>query len=235
MGAGVPVEVAAIDDDAAHLCGVSVHILRGGVGDDVGAPLEGTAVDGCGECVIDDEGHAVLVGDACKLLDVQNLAARVRDGLAEQRLGVGTEGCRDFLLAGLLRYKGALDAQLLQRDAEEVVRATVDFVGSDEVVAGLTDVEDGIEVGCLTRRGQHSAHTAFEGGNLRGHRVVGGILQASVEVALLLQVEEVGHFFRVVILERGALDDGEHARFAVLGLPACLYAERGAFHFLCHC
>ena len=103
------------------------------------------------------------------------------------------------------------------------------------MVASLTDIEDGVEVGGLTRGGQHGAYATFKGCNLRGHRVVGRVGQTCVEVAFLLQVEEVGHFFCVVILERGALDDGEHARFTILGLPACLYAERGAFHFLCHC
>ena len=102
VGTGVPVEVAAIDDYAANLRGMTVHVLGSGVGDDVGAPLEGTAVDRSGEGVVDDEGHAVLVGDACELLDVEDLTAWVADGLAEECLGVGTEGGRDLFLAGLL-------------------------------------------------------------------------------------------------------------------------------------
>ena len=53
--AGFPIELATIDDGSAHLCGVSVHVLRGGVGDDVAAPLEGAEVDVCGKSFIDNE------------------------------------------------------------------------------------------------------------------------------------------------------------------------------------
>ena len=169
------------------------------------------------------------MGDACELLDVENLTARIRDGLTKESLGVRTEGSINLFLAGLLRDEGTLDAELLQRDAKEVVGATIDLVRGDEVVASLTDVEDGIEVGSLTRRCKHGSDTTLEGSNLLSHRVVGGVGQTGIEVSFLLQIEEVGHLLRVVILERGALVDGEHARFTILGLPACLYAECGGF------
>ena len=186
LGMAKPVEVAAVDDDAAHLCGHTVHILCGGVGDDVGAPLEGTAVDGGGEGVVDNQGHAVLVGDACELLNVEHGAAGVGDGLAEERLCVWAEGCLNLLLGSGGRHEGALDAELLHRHAEEVVGAAVNLVRGDEVVASLTDVEQGVEVGSLARRCQHGAHAAFEGCNFGSHGVVRRVLQAGVEVALLL-------------------------------------------------
>ena len=234
MRAGVPVEVAAVYDAATDLRGMSIHILRSRVGYDIGAPLKGTAVDGCGEGVVDNEGHTMLVSYASKLLDVQNLTARVGDGLSKQRLRIWTEGGRDFLLAGLLRNEGALNAQLFQSHSEKVVCATIDFVRGDEMIASFADVEDGVEVGGLTRGCEYGAYAAFESGNLRSYNIVGGVLQTCVEIALLFQVEEVSHLFGIVILERGALVDGEHARFAIFGLPACLYAESGGFHFLFH-
>ena len=49
VGVGRPVELAAVHDAAAHAGGVTIHVLGGGVGDDVRAPLDGTAVDGGGE------------------------------------------------------------------------------------------------------------------------------------------------------------------------------------------
>ena len=177
----------------------------------------------------------MLMGDACKLLDVENLTARVGDGLSKQCLGIGTERLVDFFLASFLRDEGALDAEFLQRNTKEVVGATIDLVAGNDMVASLADVEDGIEIGCLTRRGQYGTDTTFEGCNLLSHSVVGGVSQTGVEVAILLQVEEVGHLLCIVILERGALDDREYARFTILGLPACLYAECGGFEFLCHC
>ena len=91
----------------------------------------------------------MLVGHTRKLLDVEDLAARVRDGLAKQSLGVGTERSGNFFLRGLWVDEGALDAQLLQCDTKEVVGATIDLVRGDEMVACLTDVENGIEISCL--------------------------------------------------------------------------------------
>ena len=77
VGAGFPVEVSAVHHAAAHLCGVSVHILSSAVGHDVGSPLKGSAVDGCGEGVVDDERHVVAVGYACEFLNVEHSAAGV--------------------------------------------------------------------------------------------------------------------------------------------------------------
>ena len=58
VGVGHPVEASAVHDGAPHRYAVAVHVLGGGVGHDVGAPLEGTAVDGGGEGVVHDQGHA---------------------------------------------------------------------------------------------------------------------------------------------------------------------------------
>ena len=90
------------------------------------------------------------MGDAGELLDVEHGTARVADGFAEHYLGVRTECLLDFLLAGIRVYEGALDAELLQGNAEEIEGAAVDFVRGNDVVASLADVEYGIEVGSLT-------------------------------------------------------------------------------------
>ena len=148
---GIPVEITRIDHNAAHLCGMSVHVLCGGVGDDVTAPFEGTAIDGRCKSVIDDEGYAMLVGHLGKSLDVEHVAAGVADGLAEETFRIGLEGCLDALVVPIGINEGALDAELLQRHAEEVERATVNGVRRDEMVACLADVEDGVEVGSLAR------------------------------------------------------------------------------------
>ena len=156
---------------------------------DVGTPFKGPAVDGRGKGVVNNEWHAVAVGNACEFLQVEHGATRVGDGFAEKGLGVGPEGGLNLLFRGILRYEGALYSELLQGDAEEVVGAAVDFVGRYEVVAGLADVEQGVEVGGLPATGEHASHTALQGSNLRRHRVVGGVLQACVEIAGLLRVK----------------------------------------------
>ena len=173
------------------------------MGHDVGTPFEGTAVDGCGKGVVDNEGHAVAVGNLGKTLNIEDGAAGVGDGLAEHGLRIRTEGSLYLLVAGFLRNERTVDAQLLQRHAEKVVRATIDFIRGNKMVASLTDIEDGIEVGSLSAAGQHSPHATLQRGNLGGDGVVGGILQTGIEVALLLQVEELRHLVGIVVFKGG--------------------------------
>ena len=92
------------------------------------------------------------------------------------------------------------------------------------MVTCLADVENSIEISSLTTGGQHGTNAAFEGCNLGGNSVIGGVLQTRVEIAFLFQVEEVSHLLCVVILESGTLDDGKHARITILRLPSCLNA-----------
>ena len=222
---GFPVEVSAIHDAATHGHRVTVHVLGGGMGHDVHAEFNRAAENRSRERVIDNHRHAVLVGDVCKALEVQNLAGRVCNRLAKEALGVRAEGLLDFLVARILVHERAFDTELLHGNAEEVARTAVNSAGADEVVARLADVEHGEEVRRLTGTREHRCHTAFHGRNLGCHGIVGGVLQTRVEVATGLQVEQVGHRVAGLVLESGALVDGKDARFAVFRLPAALYAQ----------
>ena len=102
------------------------------------------------------------------------------------------------------------------------------------MVATLTDVEHGVEVGRLSRRGEHACHATLEGCNLGRYGIVRGVLQAGIEIAAVLKVEEAGHLLAVVVLECGALINGQHARLALLGCPALLHAEGLTTVFLFH-
>ena len=53
------------------------------------------------------------------------------------------------------------------------------------MVSSLTDVEQCIEVCCLSGRCQHSAYTTFKSGNFLSHCVIGGIGLLSLIAALL--------------------------------------------------
>lgn len=54
-----------------------------------------------------------------------------------------------FLFGCIGVNEGTLDAQFFQRDAEQVECTSVDGRRAYEVVACLTDIENGIEVGSL--------------------------------------------------------------------------------------
>ena len=222
---GFPVKVSAIHDAATHGHRVTVHVLGGGMRHDVHAEFDRAAEYGCRERVIDNHRHAVLVGKLREALQVQNLAGGVSHRFAEEALGVRAESLLDFFVARVLVHERAFDAELLHGHGEEVARAAINGRSADEVVARFADVEHGEEVRCLTGAGEHRCHSAFHGRNLGRHGVVGGVLQARVEVARRLQVEQVGHGVAGLVLESGALVDGENAGFAVFRLPAALDAQ----------
>ena len=197
-----PVEVAGVDDAAADLAGVAVHVLRRRVGDDVAAELERTAEDRRRESVVDDKRHAVLVRDLRELRDVEYAARGVRDRLAEDALSVRAEGLL-YLRGRRIRVdEREFDAELLEGDGEEVERAAVDLGGRDDMVAGIAEIEDGERRGRLAGARENSRDAAFEGRDLLRDRVVRRVREASVEISWRLEVEEVGHVLRRVVLER---------------------------------
>ncbi len=102
------------------------------------------------------------------------------------------------------------------------------------MVAGLAEVEDGIEVGCLAGGCQYGSDSPFESGYFGSYRVVGGVGEAGVEVSALFEVEKLCHLFRGGIFEGGALEDWEHAGLSVAGLPSPLHADRAEIMFLVH-
>ena len=165
------------------------------------------------------------MGHARKTLDVEDRQRGVGDGLAEDRAGGRTEGGLNRVIGGVGIDIGHLDAQLFERDAEEVSGAAVDRPGGDEVVAAAAEVEDRDQRRGLARSGHQRADAAFQRGDLVLDRLGGGVAEPGVEVAGHLQVEEVADKLAAVVFEGRALKDGQHARLAVFRLPAGLDAQ----------
>ena len=72
-----PVEAAGFDDHAAHGVAVAADELRGRVEHEVGAVIEGPAEVGRGHRVVDDQRHAVALGDLGDRLEIEHDAAGV--------------------------------------------------------------------------------------------------------------------------------------------------------------
>ena len=158
-------------------------------------------------------------------LDVEHRQRRVGDRLAEDALGVGAERRLELLVGAVRIDERALEPHAAHRVQKQVERAAVDGGARDHMVAAAGDIEHREEVGSLARRGQHARRTALERGDLGRHGIVGGVLQAGVEVAGLLQVEQAPHVLGRVVFPRGGLVDGHLARATVLGLVAALHAD----------
>ena len=227
---GSPVELAAVHDDAAHLQGMAVHVFGGGVDDDVGTEIEGTAEHRRGKGIVHDQGQAVTMGQGRDAFDVQHVHGRIGQGLAEHGLGVGADGLLDLGVIGPLVHEGHFDAHFLQRHGEQIEGAAVDAGHADHMVAALGHVEDGDEVGSLSRRGAQGADAAFQSRDFLLHGVHRGITQTGVEKAGSFQVKKLGHFGRGVISKGRALHDGQYPGLTVLGSIARMQAKRFGFH-----
>ena len=226
VGVGVPIKAARIHNDASDGSAVAVHVLGSGVGHNVGAPLDGPAQHRRGEGVVHDERHPVAVGRRREALDVEHGQRRVCDGLAEDALRVGPESGFKLLVGAVRIDEGALQAHAAHGVGEQVVGAPVDGRGGHHVIARAGDVEHREEVRRLARGGEHRRRAAFQLRDLRRHRIVGGVRQARVEVAGLLQIEQAPHMLARVVLPGGVLVDGHLARLAVAGPPSALHAGR---------
>ena len=227
---GSPVELAAVHDDAAHLQGVAVHILGGGVDDDVGTEIEGTAEHRRGEGVVHDQRQAVTMGQGRDAFDIQHVHGRIGQGLAEHGPGVGADGLFDLGVIGPLIHEGHFDAHFFQRHGEQIEGAAVDAGHADHMVAAPGQVEDGDKVGSLPRRGAQGADATFQSRDLLLHGVHRGVAQTGVEKAGSFQVKKLGHFGRGVISKGRALHDGQYPGLTVLGGIARMQAKRFGFH-----
>ncbi len=167
---------------------------------------------GGGHRVVDDERDAGLVGDAGDPLDVEDVVLGVRDRLGEERLRVRPHGSTPAVeVIGVLDERD-LDAQLLEGVVEQVVRAAVQAGAGHDVVAGLGDVEQGKGFSSLPGGDQQRPHATFEGGDALLDRGLGRVHDAGVDVAELLEREQVRGMVGAVEGVAGGLVDRQGTR-----------------------
>ncbi len=157
--------------------------------------------------------------------DVQNGQRRIRNGLSHDSLRIFLKDSVNHV-SGIVRiHKRAVDAQFFDGCRIQIEGAAIDLGRADDMVSCLAQIGNGIKIRRLTGRSQHGCHTAFQRRDLRRYRIIGGILQAGVKVALILQCEKSSHFVCGVIFKSGTLIDREHPRLPLLRLPSRLYAD----------
>ena len=91
LAACLPVELAAVHDDAAQRGAVAADELGGGVNNDICAVLNGTDQVRGAEGVIDDQRQAVLVRDGRNGVDIGDITVGVAQSFQIDRLGVGLD------------------------------------------------------------------------------------------------------------------------------------------------
>ena len=124
-------------------------------------------------------------------------------------------------------HEAGADTEPCQRHLEEVVGAAVEAARGDQLVAALEQREQGERGGGLATRDGERAHAALERGDALLEDVRGGVHDARVDVAELLQREEVRGVRSVPEAVAARLVDGHRARArGGVGLVARVQRER---------
>lgn len=183
VGVLAPVELAAVDDDAADGGAVAADPLGRGVDDDVGAVVDGAHEVAAGtEGVVDlgerelvigrfgqarqretyDNRNTLLVGKLGDGLKVGNVIAGVANALDVDSLSLLVDGSGQVL--GLVASDElGLDAVAGKHDLELVVGSAVEVGGRDNVVTGVGEGGDGHELSGLAGGSGDGGNTALEG------------------------------------------------------------------------
>ena len=227
---GHPVELARVNDCTADGGRVAVDILGSRMGDDISAPFNRAAVDGGGEGIVDDQRDAVFMGNLCKERDIEDSQGRVGDGFTKDSLGVGLESGSQFFLGAVGGNEGKLNAHLLHRDSKQVEGAAIDGGCGDNMIAAVCDIENCVEVGSLTGRGQHACGTALKSSDFCCNVVIGRVLETGIEVAVCFEVKQLAHFLTGFIGEGSRLNDRYLSGFTGFGNIAGMKAFGFEFH-----
>ena len=219
---GHPVKLAVVNDHAAQVGSMSIHVLGGGVRNDVGTPLKGTAHHRRREGVVDHQRHAVVMCGLGKALNIEHGKGGVGNRLAKDELGIGLKGCLELLIGAVGGNERAGHAHAAHGVGEQVIRTAVNGRARDHVIAGTGHVKDREEVRSHARARKHRGGASLHLTDLGGNQIARGVLQAAVEVARLLQVKQLAHVLGRVVLPRGGLVDGHLARLGISRVIAAL-------------
>ena len=148
----------------------------------------------------------MTVRDLGEGAEVRDVAERIADGFAEDRLGLRVDQLLEFFRLAVIR-EAHLDAELREGVREQVVCAAIQRTRGDDVVAGLGDRHDGIGDGGAAGREAEARDAAFELGDALLEHVRRRVHDPGVDVALHLQIEQVCAMLRAVErIGRGLVD-----------------------------
>ena len=205
--AGLPVEVAAVHDDAAQRGAVAADELGGRVHHDVCAVLDGTDEVRGAEGIVNDQRQAVLVGDGGNGVDIRDITVGVAQRLQIHSLGVGLDsGLHLCKVVGI--HEGGVDTELGQGVCQQVIAAAVDGLLCHDVVASLCQCLNGVGDSGCTGSGSQCCHAALQRCNALFEHILRGVGQTAVDIACIGQTEAVCGVLAVAEHIRRGLVDG---------------------------
>ncbi len=156
--------------------------------------------------VVHDQRNAEFAADRRDLGDREDRELRVGQGLGVIGAGAVIGGAAESLRVGRID-EADLDALVLQRVGEQVPGAAVEVGRGDDIVAGAGEVLHRIGRGRLAGGHRQRGDAAFERRDALFEHVGRRVPDAGIDVAELLQREQVGGVLGVVELVGGGLVD----------------------------
>ena len=150
---------------------------------------------------------------AATRLNIEHVHARVGDGLAVERAGFGRDGLAEIL--GIIRLdEFHVDAEAAETHVELRVGAAVKRTGCHQFIARSHEARNRQKLRRLPAGSGQGRHAALERRHALLENVGGGIHDARIDVAELLQRKQGGGMFGIVENERGGLVNRHGARVA---------------------
>lgn len=141
--------------------------------------------------VFHEQRQAGGMGDVGDGGDVEDFEARVADGFAEEQAGVGTDRVAPGLHVAW-RHEGGGDPEAGQGVGQQVVGATVQRAGRDDVAAAAHQRGDGEHQRGLATGAGNGADAAIQRRDALFEHGVGGVGDARIDVAGAFLVEQGG-------------------------------------------
>src|SRR5690625_2407695 len=187
---GHPVELARVHDNAADGGAVAANVFGQRMHDDIRPQFKGPAQIGSGHSVIHNYRYAVPTPNLRQALNVHHVARRVTYGLTENRLGVLVNEAFQLLVV-VVRGHADFNSLAGQTVGEQAVSTSIQLAGTDNVVASGGDALNGVGNGRHTRSHPQGGNSTFHRRNARFQHGSGGVHDASINIALDLQVEQI--------------------------------------------
>ena len=217
-----PVKIAGVHNSAAYAHGMSVHVLGGGMGNDVRPPFKRIAVNGRGKGIVHNQRHLMGVGRLCKFFNVKHHQRGVGNGFRQHTSCIFLKSLAEGFIVRIRIHDSAGNSHFLHCYGDEVEGAAVNGGRKHHMAARLTDIEHRIIVSGLAGGCEHGRHAALQLADLLRNTVIGGVLEPGVKIAVLLQIEKASHLLGGIVFISGCLIDGKDPGFPVSGLPARL-------------
>lgn len=205
-GVRAEVEGAVVDDDTADDRAVPGEVLRCGVHHHIDAVLDGPQQVGRERRVVEHERLTGGVRDIGDRAYVEEIVAGVAHRLAEHRFGGGPQSPPPGVRVVGIVDERRLDPVLGQQVAQ-VVRSAVQGRAGHGMVAGTGQIQDGQGHGRVPGSHGHGVDGPLQGGDPPFERFVCRILDARVDVSLLLKGEEARRMSGVLEREGSRLVD----------------------------